>query len=205
MLDQRSRELPTFEAAYLAHRVFVERVARRSGIPDFQIDDVCQEVFMIVYRKLPTFEGRARLSTWIYCIARNVVSNNRRSRSKRPLLGYYEDPPIELDELPEDGVDAEESLVRRELIRLAYFRLRALSLKKQTAFVLSDLEGYTVKETVRLTECCPDTIRSRVRAVRQELKLFSARLNRFQDAQSPSSGATTIGASSRISSPRPLT
>lgn len=175
MLDQRSCPLPTFEDAYRGHRVFVERIVRRSGIPDSQIDDVCQEVFLIVYRKLPTFEGRSRLSTWIYCIVRNVVSNNKRSRSKRPLLSPSSDPPIELENLTEAGLDAEELIVRRELIQLACRRLRAISHKKRTAFFLNDIEGYTIDETARLTETCPHTIRSRVRAVRRDMRSISAR------------------------------
>jgi RNA polymerase sigma-70 factor, ECF subfamily len=174
-LETRGGPLPTFEDAYFGYRGFVERVAKRSGIPDSQLDDICQEVFIVVHRKLPSFEGRARLSTWIYCIVRNVVSNNKRSRSKRPLQGYRDELRVELEELLEDPTNAEDALVRRELIAYACRRLMTLSKKKRTAFLLNDLEGYTIDETAQMTKTCPHTIRSRVRSVRRDMKLVSAR------------------------------
>jgi RNA polymerase sigma-70 factor (ECF subfamily) len=67
---------------YDAHFDFVYRVARRLGTPEAEAEDVAHDVFLVVYRKLGDFEG-GRLTTWLYRITANVVSDRHRRRRVR--------------------------------------------------------------------------------------------------------------------------
>src|SRR5579859_5834321 len=70
---------PTFAQVYEEHFSFVWRSARRLGAPDAVVDDVVQEIFVIVHRRLAAFEGRSSMKTWLYGIVLNVVRAHRRA------------------------------------------------------------------------------------------------------------------------------
>ena len=69
------------------HARYVWRTLRHLGVADADLEDVCQEVFVTVHRKLPEFEGRSKLRTWLYGICLRVASDYRRRayvRRERP-------------------------------------------------------------------------------------------------------------------------
>ena len=74
-----------FEAVYREHYAFVWRSVRRLGVPDRELDDVVQEVFVIVHRRLAEFEGRSMVTTWLFGIAYRVVRDHRR----KMLVGFH--------------------------------------------------------------------------------------------------------------------
>src|SRR5260221_348536 len=68
-----------FEQVYRANFRLVCRVLRSLGVRDADLLDVTQDVFLVVHRQLPTYEGRAQLSTWLFSICRWVTCDYRRS------------------------------------------------------------------------------------------------------------------------------
>ena len=62
------------------HAAYVFRVLRYLGIRDADLQDVCQEVFITVHRKIDSFEGRAALGTWLYRVAANAALIKRRGK-----------------------------------------------------------------------------------------------------------------------------
>src|SRR5579859_7717464 len=80
-----AERLPAFAEVYEDYFSFVWRSARRLGAPEASVDDVVQEAFVVVYRRLSQFEGRSSLKTWLFGIVLNVVRAHRRSlRAKHP-------------------------------------------------------------------------------------------------------------------------
>src|SRR4051794_30246840 len=69
---------PTLRDIYEQHGAFIWRVVRRLGVRPADLEDVCQEVFVIVHRKLPGFAHRSSLRTWLYGIAVRCASDHRR-------------------------------------------------------------------------------------------------------------------------------
>src|SRR5215831_12264435 len=66
---------------------FVWRALRRLGVAERDVEDVCQEVFMVVHRKIGEFEGRSTVRTWVYGIAIRVASDYRkRSHVRREVV-----------------------------------------------------------------------------------------------------------------------
>src|SRR5512142_2005157 len=69
--------VPPFDRVYEEHFDLVWRALRRHGVRPPELDDAIQEVFVVVHDRLPTFEGRSTLRTWIYGIARRVARDHR--------------------------------------------------------------------------------------------------------------------------------
>ena len=71
---------------------FVWRSTRGLGVTPAAIDDVVQEIFMVVHRRLRHFEGRSSIRTWVSGIVLNVVRHHRRNLARKspPRTGSEE-------------------------------------------------------------------------------------------------------------------
>src|SRR5438105_4214125 len=69
---------PSLRLVFDEHARYVIRALRHLGIKEADVEDVAQEVFVTVHRKLPEFEGRSKLRTWLYAICLRVASDHRR-------------------------------------------------------------------------------------------------------------------------------
>ncbi len=156
-----------FEQLYDDHYAFVARTVRRLGVAEQAVEDVCQEVFVVVYRRMHEFEGRAKLQTWLYRITANVVANQHRSqRRKAPhqRSGAQVDP----EEIAIATPGPEANARQTQAAHLARTILMSMSEQKRMAFVLVELEGMSYGEAgIALNETF-DTVRARVRAARSE-------------------------------------
>src|SRR5262245_29730902 len=65
-------------AIFDEHFEFVWRSLRRLGIAEADVDDVLQEVFVVVHRKLPEFAARSKVTTWLFGICYRVASEHSR-------------------------------------------------------------------------------------------------------------------------------
>ena len=75
--------LPSFARVYQEYFGFVWRNALSLGVRASALDDVTQEVFVIVHRRLGEFEGRSSFRTWLSGIVLNVVRHHRRSLARK--------------------------------------------------------------------------------------------------------------------------
>src|SRR4051794_40219985 len=67
-----------FKQVYDEHVAFVWRSLRRLGLPESTLNDAVQDVFLVVFRRLPDFVQRAKLSTWLFRICMRVAKDYRR-------------------------------------------------------------------------------------------------------------------------------
>ncbi|WP_437974045.1 sigma-70 family RNA polymerase sigma factor [Sorangium sp. So ce295] len=75
----------TLEEIFEENAAYVWRVLRRLGVGEADVEDVCQEVFLTVHRKLDTFDGSSALRTWLYGICLRLASEYRQRRRRRQL------------------------------------------------------------------------------------------------------------------------
>ena len=68
----------TFDEVYAQQVAFVWRVLRSLGVPPVQLEDAAQDVFVVVHRRLPAFEGRSAVTTWLFGIIRKVAAKHRK-------------------------------------------------------------------------------------------------------------------------------
>ena len=165
-----ARELDPFSAIVREHSRYVWRVVRCLGVRDADLEDLCQETFMVVHRKLPSYEPRAALRTWIYAIALRVVSDYRkRAYRKREQL---------VAELPDVRIAAEQerALQRREDWQLLDRLLATLGEDQRQVFVLYEVEAVPMREVCEAVGCPLQTAYSRLHAARKQVADELARL-----------------------------
>lgn len=161
----RSQPAPlTLEDVYRDHFDFVFRQASRLGGPGIDAEDAAQEVFMVVARKLETFDSTSLITTWLYGITLNVVrSLRRRARIRRLFeLGQSEE---QKSDVPVRSIDRAEVL---DAHRIAYAILDKLAPKKREAFILAEFEGLSCEEIASLTGSKTETVWSRLHYARKE-------------------------------------
>jgi RNA polymerase sigma-70 factor, ECF subfamily len=165
----RDPELPDFGAIYEEHFEFVWRTLRRYGVPEAAMDDAIQDAFLVVHSRLPTFEGRSSLRTWIFGIARRVARDHRLSRAKWASADV-------LDALPVESSSPLATLETVERARLLERLLAGLAPERREAFILVKLEEMTILEAGEALGVNANTIYSRVRTACRELEEALARL-----------------------------
>ncbi|MBI3183060.1 MAG: RNA polymerase sigma factor [Myxococcales bacterium] len=151
---------------YRAHFPFVWRVARRLGIPDSERGDVCQEVFLVAFRKLGAFR-QGRLSTWLYRIAANVCSDrHRRRRLREALLSLWGERPAE-KVAPRTPLTDYES---REAEAAVGEVLSRMAPKKREVFALYELERLSAEEIAERVGCKLKTVWTRLHYARKDFE-----------------------------------
>jgi RNA polymerase sigma-70 factor, ECF subfamily len=169
---------PAFETLVERHQHRAYGLARRLVGSESDAQDVLQESFLNVYRKLSSFRGDARFSTWLYRIVTNAALMHRRARARRPLEpldgflprfdgdGRLVGEPAEL----EAAAHAVERLDRQALAEKAQAGIERLPELYRTAFVLRDLEELTTDEVAELLGVGGDVVRQRVHRARLMLR-----------------------------------
>ena len=171
-LPQPSAGVLGAEAVYAEHADFVWRTLQHLGVRDADLEDLAQEVFVTVHRRIHSFDGRSKLSTWLFGICLHLVQRHRR-RAYFRLEFLHESPPERIDaETPEARYAGEQS--RRRLEQL----LDKLSPERRATFVLFEVEGATCEEIAELTAVPVGTVYSRLHLARKQVASVVARLRR---------------------------
>jgi RNA polymerase sigma-70 factor (ECF subfamily) len=169
---------PAFEALVERHQHRAYGLARRLVGSDSDAQDVLQEAFLSVHRKLAGFRGDSRFSTWLYRIVTNAALMHLRGRARRPLEpldsflprfdgnGRHLGEPAEI----EAAAHAAERLDRQALAEKAQAGLARLPEIYRTAFVLRDLEELPTAEVAELLGVGADAVRQRVHRARLMLR-----------------------------------
>ncbi len=165
--------VPTIAEIFREYAPFVWRGLRRLGVPESDVEDVCQEVFVVVHRKLADFEGRSSLRTWIYGICARTASDYRRSgRVRREVV--TDSPP----DAPHEGAQHDTVALRQARATLDRI-LDELDDDKRSVFVLYEIEELTMAEVAEAIGCPLQTAYSRLHAAR---KVVEAGVLRAQSA-----------------------
>lgn len=156
-----------FREIFRIHRQDVARLVYRMLGPSPDVDDVVQDVFLHVFRSLPSFRGDARFSTWLYRLTVNVTRMHLRRARSRPRFTDVEIPEAPADDARDDSPEALVS--RAERVRTLYRLLDGLSEKKREVIVLHDFEGVAAKDIAELVQVPVLTVRTRLFYARKEL------------------------------------
>jgi RNA polymerase sigma-70 factor (ECF subfamily) len=176
------RQLPSAEpqtpvldlaTVYEAYFRYVWRCLRSLGVRDSQLEDALQDVFIVVQRRLPEFDGRAAVRTWLYAIALRIARKYRERARREPasLEAAREDDP-------ELGSSHETSASELESDRLVLARraLSSLDDDKREIFVLARVEQMSAPEIASVLRIPLNTVYSRLRAARLAFEAEISRL-----------------------------
>jgi RNA polymerase sigma-70 factor, ECF subfamily len=154
-----------FESVYAEHFDFVWRLTRSLGVAERDTEDVTQEIFVIVYRKLAEFEGRSSVRTWLFSIARRTIRDHQISASTRASRQSVPVP----DDLAHNQDPEALLTAQRDKERLVEV-LGGMREDLRELFVLVELEQFSVPEAAEVLSMNVNTTYTRLRAARTQFE-----------------------------------
>jgi RNA polymerase sigma-70 factor (ECF subfamily) len=173
VLEQHAGAALTFEQVYASSFNDVARWIRALGGMPADVEDLTQEVFLVVRRKLSGFDGR-NLRGWLYRIAQRTVRDyRRRAWFRRVFLGGGSVPDHHYDNATSDA-DPGDIFERKEAEGLLHGLLGQMSDVRRTTFILFEVEGYSGEEIAEMQGIPLNTVWTRLHHARKEfLRLVS--------------------------------
>lgn len=159
------------KAIYEEHFDFVWRVLARHGVPEADVMDAAQDVFLIAHRKLPAFEGRSKVSTWLCGIAVRVAADRRRLAYVRRAA-----PDDALASTVDATADVSAAVEQRQGLRMLGALIEGLPPERRDVFQMAELEGMTCDTIARVLGIPVGTVNSRLRLARAMFEKAASRL-----------------------------
>jgi RNA polymerase sigma factor (sigma-70 family) len=168
----------TFDEAYRDYAHCTARWAHSLGGAEIEVEDVVQEVFLVVSRRMRSFRGEARFSSWLFEITRKIVANHRRRHRWRFWVGKPDAAETTVSRLSDPAAELE----RRCAAALFYQALDHLPEKYRTVLVLFEIEGLSTQAIAELREQRPATVKVQLHRARQR---FLARYHELRQEEKP--------------------
>lgn len=146
----QARGAESLEAAeiYQLHARRVWGWAARLGGPSVEPDDVVQEVFLTVYKRLGEFRGDSKITTWLYRITQNIIRQRR--RSERLQLWFSGTPQEVGAEVAAQDESPVQAIERRQSTERLYQILDGMKENYRTALILFEIEQLSGEEISEL-------------------------------------------------------
>jgi RNA polymerase sigma-70 factor (ECF subfamily) len=171
---------------------FVWRSLRFHGVPDAELPDQSQEVFLVIHRRAESFEGRNSVRAWVYGICRRVAAGYlRKAYVKRESVQTeamskeyerYSSGKLSSLDFSEPAAQREQAQNNQTLALLEQ-ALSELPEEKREVFVLYEIEELGMKEIANMLSCPLQTAYSRLHAAREHVRRrFRARQGKETDS-----------------------
>jgi RNA polymerase sigma-70 factor (ECF subfamily) len=159
------------------HADFVWLTLQRLGVRDPDVEDLLQEVFVVVHRRLLSFDGSARITTWLFSICVRVAAAHRRRACRR-----LEHPMAQVpDQAAPEEANPERATATRQARELLQAALDRMDLERRAIFVMFELDEVSCDEIAEMLSIPVGTVYSRLHAARKE---FQKALSRVQASRS---------------------
>jgi RNA polymerase sigma-70 factor (ECF subfamily) len=140
-----------------------------------EAEDLAQNVFLQVYKSARRYESRAKFSTWLFTIARNLCLNELRRRSRHPAESLEETHGEHEGQLQRQYEDKKnflptETLLHSELAQKIEEALAELPENQRTAILLCRQEDLSYEEIARVLGCSLSATKSLIHRGREVLK-----------------------------------
>jgi RNA polymerase sigma-70 factor (ECF subfamily) len=161
----------TFDEVYERHFDYVCRILARLAVRA-DVEDLAQEVFVVVHRRLGEFEGRAQITTWLFQIAYRIARAHARRQAVRGAIHrvFGQESGGHVSVQPERLLEDE----RARAVRAALDRL---PFKKRSVLVLYEVEGWPCPRIAESLGIPVDTVYTRLHHARADLSRALARLD----------------------------
>jgi RNA polymerase sigma-70 factor (ECF subfamily) len=137
-------------------------------------EDILQETFIKAFNNIEQFEGRSKISTWLYRIAINESLMLLRNRNGNTIQFDKEIKTDEGDDIPRQIVDwcclPEKELMSSEAHQYIRDAIKTLSNANRAAFLLRDVEGLSTKEAAETLEISESALKVRLMRARMQLR-----------------------------------
>jgi len=155
------------------HADFVYVTLQRLGVRDADAEDLLQEVFIVVHRRLGSFDGSGLVRTWLFGICMRVAAGHRRRAYRR-----HEETGADLaeDARTDDASPEDAAVAMQDRARLSAI-LDTMDLERRALFVMFELDEVPCEEIASILGVPVGTVHSRLHAAR---KAFQAAVVRFE-------------------------
>ena len=172
-----------FEVLYNLHKRRVYSLCLRMTANTAQAEDLTQEAFLQLFRKIATFRGESAFSTWLHRMSVNVVLMHLRKKGL-PVVSLEETIETE-EETPRKELGAQDPVLAGSINRLQLQRaIDDLPPGYRTIFVLHDVEGYEHNEIAGMVGCSIGNSKSQLHKARMKLRDL-LKLSRAEKATKP--------------------
>jgi len=146
-----------------------------------EAEDVLQDTFLTVIKKLDMFDGRSSLFTWIYRIATNsalMMLRKKKIRRNNIKSNDFDPEQQEIDNLVDWSQDPTMTVDNAEIRKHIDKAMETLTEKYRTVFVLRDIEELSTRETSKILDITEENVKIRLLRARQALR---AQLSKYFD------------------------
>ena len=160
-----------FQVLYDMHKRRVYSLCLRMTANTAEAEDLAQEAFLQLYRKIATFRGESAFSTWLHRLSVNVVLMHLRKKGL-PVVSLEETTQGGTEEdTPKKDFGAEDVALAGSIDRLQLQRaVESLPPGYRTIFVLHDVEGYEHNEIATIVGCSIGNSKSQLHKARMKLR-----------------------------------
>lgn len=165
-----------FQGLFVAHYGFVCRALRSMSVDAASIEDLAQDVFIVLHRRLDDYDSSRDVRSWLWGIAKRVASTHARSatRAERRLRALPD---------PSPGPAPDERVELRQRADLVTEFLGSLPEGQREVFMLVELESMSAPEVAEALGLKLNTVYSRLRAARDRFKRAVVRHRARQQRQ----------------------
>lgn len=175
-LSNTSQKQPlSFDELYKEFAGFVYNVALRIAANATDAEELTQEVFITVLKKVHTFSGLSSIKTWLYRVTVNTTLNylKKKSRGRKKeveLDDTIAQSVVEYRDTPDDEIN--KSFASQKVNKL----LKSLPQEQKVCIVLRELEGLSYEEISKAVGVNINTVRTRIRRAREALMVANSAL-----------------------------
>lgn len=152
-----------FSSMYADQLSFVWKSLRRLGVAERDLDDLTQEVFIVAFQRIASYEPSRPLRPWLFGIALRVASGHRRRAFVHREVGGSL-PRFFFDQRP-SPLDAAETAQTMARVLAA---LETLRMERKAVFILHDIDGHSIPEVAEALSIPVNTAYTRLRAARAD-------------------------------------
>lgn len=157
----------SFDSLYNAHFDFIFRCLRRLGVTAANAEDACQEVFIVLHRRIKDIRPEASARAFLFSVATRVASDHRRKHARTATSTLADDLPA-----ADPGNDPFSAAVYTQAARQLERFLATLDPDQRATFMLVELEEFAVPEVCEALGAKLNTVYSRLRLARARFERF---------------------------------
>jgi RNA polymerase sigma-70 factor (ECF subfamily) len=159
-----------FEVLYSMHKRRVYSLCLRMVGNTAEAEDLTQEAFLQLYRKIATFRGESAFSTWLHRLSVNVVLMHLRKKGL-PEVSLEETMEPQQEDGPKKDIGARDNVLAGSIDRVNLERaIESLPPGYRVIFVLHDIEGYEHNEIAEMMGCSIGNSKSQLHKARMKLR-----------------------------------
>lgn len=174
----RAGDLGAFEELLGRHEENLLRLAFRFVRNEHDAQEVLQDVFVTTWRKLPGFQDRAQIGSWLYRVTVNASLMHLRVRKRRPECvdltpvdrSTRQDFERDFDLDIADRHRPDAQLESQELRRVIQNAIERLPPSLRSVFEIREIQGWSTRQTARLLSLSEATVKTRLHRARRMLR-----------------------------------